>query len=126
MGTKTKDIILVIFGLYPFIQLYRNIKISVRKLFCKHEWRYWKMHLHCTQHNGIDDTILTRWRKCECCGKKQEMNMLPGNWHWEKSYDDLPEDSDTIHFDVDINNGLSKRRETLSDKRDKKLNQLFK
>ena len=122
---KIKDILLTISGLYFFVHLYKDIKPFIKRLLCDHEWRYWKMHLHCNQHQGIDNTVLTRWRRCECCGKKQEKNMLPGNWYWEKSNYDLPEDSDTIHFDVDINSGLSTRRESLSDKRNKKLNKIL-
>ena len=124
MKIKTKDILLTIFGLYTFVRLYNNIAPDIKRLFCNHEWRYWKMQLHCDQHSGIDDTTLVRWRRCECCSKKQEMNMLPGNWYWENSNYDLPEDDDIIHFDVDLNN-VSSRRETISDKRNKKLNQIL-
>lgn len=124
MKIKNKDVLLTFFGLYQFIQIYKELKPFIKTLFCKHEWRHWKIHLHCKHHLGIDDTILVKWRRCECCGKKQEMNMLPGNWYWEKSYYDLPEDNDTIHFDVDLNNVLT-RREALSDKRDKKINKIL-
>lgn len=122
---KIKDIILYITGLYPFVNLYKESKPLIKITFCKHQWSYWKSHLHCKEHQGIDDTILVKWRRCDCCGKKQEMDMLPGNWYWKKSNISLPEDSDTIHFNVDLNSGFTHRIETISDKRNKKLNQIL-
>jgi len=127
MKESTKCLLSLI-GLYIFVKLYEDVSCYyiplIKRLICKHEWKYWKMHLHCDDHRGIDNSILIRWRRCDCCGKKQEMNMLPGNWHWVKSYEYLPEDDDTIHIDVLDN--ISKRRESLSDKRDMKLNELLK
>lgn len=122
------SIILTVIGIYPIIMITKSLFIEIKSLIktlcCKHEWRYWKLHLHCTEHSGINDTVLEKWRRCDKCGKQQEMNMIPKEWGWKSSYQDLPEDSDTIHYDIEIGK-YAKRRETISDIRDKKLNQIL-
>lgn len=120
---KIKDILLTISGLYFIVHFYDKF---LKKVFCSHKWRYWEAHLHCTQHSGINDTKFVKWKRCEKCDKQQEMNMIPKEWGWKRSNYTLPDDVDTIHFDVDINKGHSIRRETLSDRRNSKLNSILK
>ncbi len=125
--SKTYKIILIIIGILPLIRILKDIYSTIGRelmvLFCRHQWNYWKMHIHCTEHSGIDNTIMTKWRRCDKCQKCQKLNTLPGDWTWKKSSYDLPDDTDTIHFDV--KSSVLIRRETISDKRDKKINQIL-
>jgi hypothetical protein len=118
-------VILTIIGLYPIIQLFGSMitlfSEFVKILFCDHNYRYWNVHLKST-HSGINDTVLTKWRKCEKCEKQQELDMRPGVWDWKKSDYDLPEDTDTIVVNVK----LFGEEETKSEKRERKIDLILK
>lgn len=36
--------------------------------------------------NHLNGHQLVKWRKCNKCGKKQELSMIPGNWNWKTTY----------------------------------------
>ena len=115
----TKTFIGVI--ILPYLLLWEVVKTTSIRLFCNHDWRYWNVKLN-SKRQGIDGTVLRRWRRCEKCDKQQKLNMIPGNWNWERSNRLLPEDTDTVEVDV----RLMGEPESKSDRRDKIIDKILK
>lgn len=109
----------------PYISMYYSISLLTRRYFCSHNYIYWKMRMVVDNKNShlnhLNGRQLVKWRKCDKCGKKQELSMIPGNWKWKTTYRNLPDSINVI--DVEIR---QLGEEAKSEKRDRLINQILK
>lgn len=99
--------------------IYRFLLDSIKKIFCKHDFKYWKMRF-ISNRESLNNVEMIRWRECQSCGKKQELNRTPGNWKWVRTGKELPINTDTIDVNVYLVGEESK-----SDKRDKLIDSIL-
>lgn len=109
----------------PYMSLYESISVLTKQTFCNHNYRFWKMKMLVYNKKSnlrhLDGREMLKWRKCNKCGKKQELSMIPGEWKWKKTYRNLPDNKNVI--DVEIR---QLGEETKSEKRDRLINQILK
>lgn len=109
----------------PYKALYKSISTFTKQTFCNHDYRFWKMRMVVDNQNSslkhLHGNEMVKWRKCDKCGKKQELSMIPGEWHWKTTYNNLPDSTNVI--DVEIR---QLGEETKSEKRDRLINQILK
>jgi hypothetical protein len=65
---------------------------------------------------------VTKWRRCDKCNRKQELDTRPGSCGWKKSNYNLPENTDIVIINVK----LIGDSETLQEKRNKTIDKILK
>lgn len=104
-----------------FLRFYVDFySVFFKKTFCNHDYKFWKMRM-IIEDRYLNNREMVKWRKCNKCGKKQELSMKPGDFKWKKTYRDLPDNKNII--DVEL-----KRvgHESKSEKRNRIINSLLK
>jgi hypothetical protein len=108
-----------------FVNLYREIKSLVKILFCDHVYQTWDMRFDASESEKLKrfhgEVFKDAFRKCVKCEKQAEaLSMIPGQFGWKKTYQELPKNQTVIDVEV-----FGFGEETKKMKRDRVINSIL-
>ncbi len=122
---KVLEIILTITGLIVFVRLYEGLVPLVKVMFCDHVYQTWDMRIDASESEKLKrfhgEVFKDAFRKCVKCEKQAEaLSMIPGQFGWKKTYQELPDNQTMIDVEV-----FGFGEETKKMKRDRVINSIL-
>ena len=123
---KVLEIILTITGLIVFVRIYEGLVPLVKIMFCDHVYQTWDMRFDASESEKLKrfhgEVFKDAFRKCVKCEKQAEaLSMIPGQFGWKKTYQELPKNQTVIDVEV-----FGFGEETKKMKRDRVINSILK
>jgi hypothetical protein len=125
MFSKVLNFILTITGLIVFVRLYDGLVPLVKMMFCDHVYQTWDMRIDASDSEKLSrfhgEVFKDAFRKCVNCDKQAEkLSMIPGQYGWKKTYQELPDNKKVIDVEV-----FGFGEETKKMKRDRVINSIL-